>query len=68
MRGIIDTPQCVAPYICPVTDTEMNGHCKFGFTWKCGCVVSEKAINEVVSDVCHKCGESFDRKDFILTF
>lgn len=33
----------------------MNGTNRFIVNWQCGCVVSEKAISEVKSDVCLGC-------------
>lgn len=53
-------------YICPVVGLEMNGKYRFCFLWKCGCVISERAIKEVKSDVCHKCGKPFDAEDTII--
>lgn len=47
-----------SPYICPVVGLEMNGKYKFVYFRSCGCVLSERAIKEVKSDTCHKCGES----------
>ncbi|PAV59819.1 hypothetical protein WR25_08030 [Diploscapter pachys] len=42
-------------FICSVTGVPMNGNQKFVANWKCGCVFSEKALNEVKSDVCRVC-------------
>ncbi|XP_038057450.1 replication termination factor 2-like [Patiria miniata] len=53
-------------YICPVTGLQMNGHYKFCFLWECGCVLSEKALKEVKSDVCHKCGAAYDVDDAVI--
>ncbi|XP_046372462.1 replication termination factor 2-like [Haliotis rufescens] len=53
-------------YICPVVGLEMNGKYKFCFSWKCGCVVSERALKEVKTDVCHKCGKPFAPEDIVL--
>ncbi|RWS31316.1 hypothetical protein B4U80_00976 [Leptotrombidium deliense] len=52
-------------YICPVVGLEMNGKYKFCFLRKCGCVLSERALKEVKSDVCHKCGANLDVDDVI---
>ncbi|VDO68054.1 unnamed protein product, partial [Onchocerca flexuosa] len=38
----------------------------FTVNWRCGCVISEKAIEEVKPDVCHGCGGSFNKDDLIL--
>ena len=43
-----------APYICPVIGHEMNGNFRFCFSWGCGCVVSERAMKQIKSNVCHK--------------
>ncbi|RWS15819.1 hypothetical protein B4U79_01836 [Dinothrombium tinctorium] len=53
-------------YICPVVGLEMNGKYKFYFFRKCGCVISERALKEVKSDVCHKCGVEVDMEDVIV--
>lgn len=55
-----------SPFICPVTGLEMSGRYRFCFLWNCGCVVSEKAIKEVKSDVCHKCGKPYQPGDEIV--
>ena len=52
-------------YICPVTSIEMNGKYRFSFIWSCGCVLSERALKEVKSEVCHKCGKPFNDDDVI---
>lgn len=53
-------------YICPVVGIEMNGRYKFCFLWKCGCVFSERALKEVKSSFCHKCGQSFSDEDVVI--
>lgn len=53
-------------YICPVVGIEMNGRYKFCFLWKCGCVFSERALKEVKSSVCHKCGQTFSDEDVVI--
>ncbi|KAF8782686.1 replication termination factor 2-like [Argiope bruennichi] len=53
-------------YICPVTGLDMNGKQKFYFVWKCGCVFSERAIKEVKSETCHKCGNLLNPNDIIV--
>ncbi|XP_074599579.1 replication termination factor 2 [Brevipalpus obovatus] len=55
-----------SPYICPVTTLEMNGKYKFCFIWSCGCVLSERALKEVKSETCHKCGKSFSEDDVLI--
>ncbi|VIO96749.1 Uncharacterized protein BM_BM1860 [Brugia malayi] len=44
----------------------MNGNHSFTVNWRCGCVISGKAIEEVKPDVCHGCGGSFSKDDLIL--
>ncbi|XP_067002928.1 replication termination factor 2 [Anabrus simplex] len=55
-----------APYICPVIGLEMNGKFRFAFLWSCGCVVSERALKEVKTQVCHKCQQPFTVEDVII--
>ena len=64
LAGHFDT--MAAKYICPVTGVEMNGKYRFCFIWTCGCVLSERAMKEVPSEVCHKCGKAFDPEDVIV--
>lgn len=52
-------------YICPVVGLEMNGNYRFLFAWNCGCVVSERAVKEVKSDVCLKCNQPLTAEDLI---
>lgn len=56
----------VAPYCCPVSGLAMNGNHMFTVNWRCGCVISEKAIDEVKSDVCHGCGGPFNKDDLVV--
>lgn len=53
-------------YICPVVGIEMNGRHRFCFLWRCGCVFSERALKEVPTSACHKCGEAFSEEDVII--
>ncbi|XP_046688249.1 LOW QUALITY PROTEIN: replication termination factor 2-like, partial [Homalodisca vitripennis] len=55
-----------APYICPVIGCEMNGKFKFSFIWGCGCVMSERALKEIKTKVCHKCQKPFTEEDVII--
>ncbi|XP_066593291.1 replication termination factor 2 [Prorops nasuta] len=55
-----------SPYICPVIGLEMNGKYRFCFLWKCGCVISERALKEVKSNVCHKCQQPFEETDIVI--
>lgn len=56
----------IAPYICPVIGLEMNGKYKFVYFWSCGCVLSERALKAVKSQVCHKCQQPFKEEDVII--
>lgn len=53
-------------FICPVVGLDMSGKYKFCYLRKCGCVVSERALKEVKSDNCHKCGAEFDSDDLVV--
>ncbi|XP_023238009.1 protein RTF2 homolog [Centruroides sculpturatus] len=53
-------------YICPVVGLEMNGKHKFCYLRQCGCVLSDRALKEVKSEVCHKCGTNFTEEDIIV--
>lgn len=55
-----------SPYICPVIGLEMNGKYKFCFLWSCGCVMSERALKEVKTSICHQCQQPFKETDIIL--
>ncbi|XP_043277657.1 replication termination factor 2 [Venturia canescens] len=55
-----------SPYICPVIGLEMNGKYKFCFLWTCGCVMSERALKQVKSSVCHRCQEAFEPDDVVI--
>ena len=46
-------------YICPVTSVEMNGKSRFSLIWTCGCVLSERCMKEIKSEICHKCNKPF---------
>ncbi|VDL79365.1 unnamed protein product [Nippostrongylus brasiliensis] len=53
-------------FLCPVTSVPMNGINSFVVNWKCGCVFSEKAIQEVKSDLCHGCSGPWDPNDSVV--
>ena len=53
-------------YICPISGLEMNGRYRFCFSWKCGCVFSERGLKEVPSTSCHNCGTPFAEEDLII--
>ncbi|KAK6106600.1 Rtf2 RING-finger family protein [Brugia pahangi] len=65
-KGDIYKDHNIAPFCCPVTGISMNGNHSFTVNWRCGCVISGKAIEEVKPDVCHGCGGSFSKDDLIL--
>ncbi|MCP9260998.1 hypothetical protein DINM_004391 [Dirofilaria immitis] len=65
-KGDIYKDHNIAPFCCPVTGISMNGNHPFTVNWRCGCVISEKAIEEVKPDVCHGCGGPFNKDDLIL--
>ncbi|XP_075704901.1 replication termination factor 2-like isoform X2 [Rhinoderma darwinii] len=55
-----------AQFICPVVGLEMNGKHRFCALRQCGCVFSERALKEIKTDICHKCGEIFKDDDVIV--
>lgn len=56
----------VSPYICPTTSLEMNGMYKFMFNRTCGCVFSERALKNVKTEKCLKCGGVFNTNDLVI--
>ncbi|UYV70676.1 RTFDC1 [Cordylochernes scorpioides] len=54
-----------SPYICPIIGLEMNGNYKFNCIWKCGCVLSERALKEIKSETCTICNSPFEKSDII---
>lgn len=64
-KGDAYTDHQAAEYICPVTSLEMNGKYRFSFVWTCGCVISERALKEIKSEVCHKCGQPYKEENVI---
>ncbi|XP_027002350.1 replication termination factor 2 [Tachysurus fulvidraco] len=53
-------------FICPVVGLEMNGKHKFCYLHTCGCVFSERALKEVKTEICHKCGDPFHEDDIVM--
>ncbi|KAF7633826.1 hypothetical protein Mgra_00006795 [Meloidogyne graminicola] len=53
------------PWICPITSLPMNGTNAFFVNWQCGCVFSEKAVNELKPDACLGCGGPFKEENLI---
>jgi len=52
-----------APFICPVTGLEVNGHHSFSVLRRCGCVFADRALKEVQSSECLQCREPFTTED-----
>ncbi|XP_031843373.1 replication termination factor 2 [Nomia melanderi] len=55
-----------SPYICPVIGLEMNGKYKFCFLWSCGCVMSERALKVIKSNICHQCQQPYNETDIVI--
>ncbi|KAJ7999555.1 hypothetical protein DPEC_G00195640 [Dallia pectoralis] len=55
-----------AMFICPVVGLEMNGKHRFCFLQTCGCVFSDRALKEVKTEICHKCGDPFKEEDIVV--
>ncbi|CAL8339366.1 unnamed protein product [Lota lota] len=55
-----------AMFICPVVGLEMSGKHRFCYLQTCGCVFSDRALREVKSEICHKCGEQFKVEDIVV--
>lgn len=55
-----------SPFICPVIGLEMTGRFRFVAIWSCGCVISERALKQIDTDVCHKCQNRFRPSDVII--
>ncbi|CAL1609603.1 unnamed protein product [Knipowitschia caucasica] len=53
-------------FICPVVGLEMNGKHRFCYLQTCGCVFSDRALKEVKTEICHKCGEPFKAEDLVV--
>ncbi|XP_034540863.1 replication termination factor 2 [Notolabrus celidotus] len=52
-------------FICPVVGLEMNGKHRFCYLQTCGCVFSDRAMKEVKTEICHKCGDPFKDEDVV---
>ncbi|XP_010902766.2 replication termination factor 2 [Esox lucius] len=55
-----------AMFICPVVGLEMNGKHRFCYLQTCGCVFSDRALKEVKTEICHKCGDPFRDEDVVV--
>ncbi|XP_078105115.1 replication termination factor 2 [Sander vitreus] len=53
-------------FICPVVGLEMNGKHRFCYLQTCGCVFSDRALKEIKTDICHKCGDAFKNEDVVV--
>ncbi|XP_028303525.1 replication termination factor 2 [Gouania willdenowi] len=53
-------------FICPVVGLEMNGKHRFCYLQTCGCVFSDRALKEVKTEICHKCGDPFKDEDLVV--
>lgn len=53
-------PTRVVIFHCPITMLPANGKYRFVAIRGCGCVLSERAVKEVPSDVCLLCGRKWD--------
>lgn len=53
-------------FICPVVGLEMNGKHRFCYLQTCGCVFSDRALKEVKTEICHKCGDPFENEDLVV--
>lgn len=60
--------RCHIKYFRSFSGLEMNGTSKFCALWSCGCVLSERALKEVVSETCHCCGSPFEKDDVIIIY
>ncbi|KAH7700570.1 hypothetical protein AAVH_32308 [Aphelenchoides avenae] len=56
------------PFLCPITSLGLNGTHTFFVNWKCGCVFSEKALNELKVDACRGCGGALDEKELVVLY
>jgi len=65
-KGDAYDDQQSAEFICPVLGVEMNGKFRFCFIWTCGCVMSERALREIKTSICHKCQKPFKEEDIII--
>ena len=65
LTGDAAPEQLSAEHVCPVSGLEMNGRHRFSFVWTCGCVVSERALREVPTVICHRCGAPFKEEDVV---
>ncbi|POM57625.1 hypothetical protein PHPALM_37835 [Phytophthora palmivora] len=53
-------------WCCPVTMVEFNGKQPFVVLFKCGCVLSERALKAVHTKECLVCGKPFEEQDVVI--
>jgi hypothetical protein len=54
--------------VCPITMMEFSGINLFSFLWRCGCVISKKAIDELnLKDKCIQCGAEVKNKNELIS-
>ncbi len=54
--------------LCPITMILFSGMNSFSFIWKCGCVLSKKALEELsIKNNCIHCGASVDLKTDLVS-
>lgn len=57
------------PIICPISKTEYNGLNKFKAFWSCGCLCSEKSIQQISKGqkerLCFVCNTPYTKEDEI---
>ncbi|GMF12557.1 unnamed protein product [Phytophthora lilii] len=52
-------------WCCPITVAEFNGKQPFVVLFKCGCVLSERALKAVSTKECLVCGKPFEEQDVV---
>jgi len=62
----ISTGHACARFICPITNLDMNGQHRFSLLRTCGCVFSNRALQEVASTECLQCRTPFSKDDVII--
>lgn len=67
-RGMVYKDFNDTPWQCPVTALPMNGTNVFKVNWICGCVVSEKAMNETKADACLFCNGPLDKTKLVQLY
>ncbi|KAF0987515.1 hypothetical protein HZS_6999 [Henneguya salminicola] len=57
--------QTTSQFICPISNLSMSGKYEFVFFWKCGCVISHRALKEIKTSSCVVCGTAFTSEDIV---